>query len=303
MEGELDHTDDLGEDADPKEHRPHFIAACKACPKLSDEYRDEQNLIMMWSALLEQDQMLFAAGSLSNLLDSRFTIITSRCLLCAVTLLEDEQVADTAALLDRAYDLWEAFRLDLNPDAARRFLKRSFSKYYAVGGQIPDSAIELIRDRAEEISDAYDMYLSQVLEERKQVEKEMLARLEEQRRVDQFQQQVAQRANTLALIRRFTALEEGAALGWLCMAVNGANYSAEKLLYFIESLMQRLESVGLTPIATDKVGKVFDGGSEGADLFTDMQGRPLEPGVKYQMAQLGWRYNKEIVVYPMAERV
>ena len=224
MDGKVDQTDDGGENAESREQRMKFIAACQTSPKLPDDYKDEQNLRMMWWEVPLQDKMLFTAGSLSNLLDSRFTIITSRCLLCAVTLLEDEQVADTAALLDRAYDLWEAFRLDLNPDAARRFLKRSFSKYYAVGGQIPDSAIELIRDRAEEISDAYDMYLSQVLEERKQVEKEMLARLEEQRRVDQFQQQVAQRANTLALIRRFTALEEGAALGWLCMAVNGANY-------------------------------------------------------------------------------
>lgn len=302
MNGEANVDADTDEDIEASE-RLQFIAACQACAELPDEYKDEQNLSKMWDVVSPQDKMLFTAGSMSDLLDSRFTVITCRCLLYAITSAEGASVHDKGAILAKAFELWEAFRLDSRPDAIRRLLKRNIERYYMVEDRIPDSVLALLRSKADDISDAYNMYLEQISEEQKQREVELNAKLVDQRKLDQLQQQVAQHANIVGLIKKFTALENGAALGWLCMAVHGADYSKEKLHYYIENLMQRLETVGLKPLAVEKVACVFDGGSEGTDVFVDMNGRPLEAGVKYQMAQLGWTYGEEIVVYPMAERV
>lgn len=302
MNGESNVDADADEDIETTE-RLQYIAACQACAELPDEYKDEQSLSKMWDVVSPQDKMLFTAGSMTELLDSRFTVITCRCLLQAIASADDVNATDKEVILASAYELWEAFRLDSRPEVIRRLLKRNIERYYMVEDRIPKAVLSLLHSKADDINDAYNMYLEQINEEQKQREVELNAKLADQRKLDQLQQQVAQRANIVGMIKKFTALEDGAALGWLCMAVNGADYSKDKLHYYIENLMQRLETVGLKPVAVEKVACVFDGGSDGADVFVDMYGRPLEAGVKYQMAQLGWTYGGEIVVYPMAERV
>ena len=283
--------------------RLQFISACQACPELPDEYRDEQNIIRMWDVITPQDKMLFTAGSLTDLLDSRFTIITCRCLLLAISRLDNAAAFDKAAILASAFELWEAFHMDSRPDSVKKLLERNIYRYYMVGNGIPEQVVALLHSKADDIRDAYNMYLEQILEEQKQREIQFNAKLASQRKVDQFHQQITQRASLVELIKKFTALEDGAALGWLCMAVNGADYSREKLCYYIENLIQRLENVGLKPVGVDKVACVFDGDSEGTEIFVDMGGHPLKAGSKYQMAQLGWMFDGEIVVYPMAEQV
>lgn len=302
MNGEAGINVDSDEDIEVSE-RLQFISACQVCTELPDEYRDEQNIIKMWEVISQQDKMLFTAGSLTELLDSRFTIITCRCLLKAIACADDTVVSSKAAILASAFELCEAFQLDSSPDSVRKLLERNIYRYYTIGNRIPESAVDLLRARADDICDAYNMYLEQILEEQKQREIEFNARLADQRKFDQFHQQVAQRANIVELIKKFTVIENGAALGWLCMAVNGADYTKEKLCYYIENLMQQLESVELKPVGTDKVACVFDGGSDGTEAFVDMSGHALEAGEKYRMAQLGWMFDGEIVVYPMAERV
>ena len=302
MNGEISPVDDSDDDIETTE-RMQFVNACLGCAELPEEYKDEQNLTKMWDVVTSQDKMLFSAGSMSELLDSRFTVIACRCLLYAMARMEPAQVADIPALLAKAFELWGAFQLDSRADVIRKLLERTLHRCYLVKDKVPDSVLNVLRVKADDIVDAYDMFLEQIREEQKQHELELSRKLSDQRKFDQLQQKVMLRNSTIALIKKFTTLENGAALGWLCMAVNGADYSSEKLRYYIENLMQRLESVGLSPVGVDKVACVFDGNSAGTEVFIDMNGRPLEGGVQYQMAQLGWMHDGEIVVYPMAERV
>jgi hypothetical protein len=274
-----------------------FIEACAASTTYR-KYTAEQ-CSELWNSVLNEDRILFARGSLTALVDLRFTIIASRCLMMSLVETKDDERGHLNEFIERAAEYCEAFRLDYKPEIICERLRKLCKNAYLVKEKLPMSVLELLRAHRQDILDAYNLYVEQSDAEAQRREQEVARQVEEQRRKDALQHRNNQHAETVRLIRDFGANE----LGWLCMAVNGLACSKDNLLYQLDGILQKLEALGIEPFAADLAGEPFDGGDRAAKDVIDLSGHPLEKGTVYRLLQPGWKYRGEIVVWPKADRV
>lgn len=295
-------------EAAPQEDNPdvedfaleQFLAACGNSSMYKDfspEYCEK-----LWRAALNEDRILYEHGSLMSLVDSRMGIICTRCLMLAMARVPEGQETSRDEVIQSACELMEVFQLEYTPEELKKNLLH-WTKFYLVEKQVLPSVLKLLREHRDIVEDAYEMYAEQSqaeLERRRQEIDERVALLHAN---DRLQYREEQRANTLQHIREFTCIENGAILGWLCMASHGMPYEQGQMRYYLEGMMQKLKALGLEPIATEKIGVPFQGEDEGTEGMLDLSGQPLQSGVQYQLVQLGWKYQGETVVCPKAARV
>lgn len=290
--------DILADDSDEDDSElEQFIEACAASTTYK-KYTPEQ-CTELWNSVLNEDRILFARGSLTALVDLRFTIIASRCLMMSLVETKDDERSQMDAFIERAVEYCEAFRVDYKPEIIRERLKKLCKNTYLVKEKLPMSVLELLRAHKQDILDAYNLYVEQSDAEAQRREQEIARQVEELRRKDALRRRNDQHAETVRLIRDFGANE----LGWLCMAVNGLPCSKDNLLYQLDGILQKLEALGIEPFAADLAAEVFDGSDCAAGDVIDLSGHPLEKGVSYRLLQPGWKYHGEIVVWPKADRV
>ncbi len=286
--------DELDDDEDSE--LDQFIEACGESTTYKN-YTAEQ-CTELWKGVLNEDRILFARGSLTALVDLRFTIIATRCLMMALMDVKDDERSDIEAFIEKAAEYCEAFRLDYKPEVISERLKKICRFTYLVKDKLPMSVLELLREHRQDIMDAYDLYVEQSDAEAQLREQEIARQVEDIRRKDALRRRNDQHAEIVRLIRDFGSNE----LGWLCMAVHGLACGKDNILYQLDGVLQKLEALGIEPFALSLVGQTFDGANPAAKDFIDMSGHPLAGGVTYRMIQPGWKYQGEIVVWPKADR-
>ncbi len=296
MATRVEPQDELIDDDDDSE-LDQFIEACSESTTYKN-YTAEQ-CTELWNSVLNEDRVLFARGSLTALVDLRFPIIASRCLMMALVETKDHELSYLRTFVERAAKYCEAFRLDYKPEVINERLKKLCKNIYLVKDKLPMSVLELLRRHRQDIEDAYNLYVEQSDAEAQLREQEIARQVEDIRRKDALRRRNDQHAEIVRLIRDFGSNE----LGWLCMAVHGLTCSKDNLLYQLDGVLQKLEALGIEPFALDLVSESFDGANPAAKEVIDLSGHPLSNGVSYRLVQPGWKYQGEIVVWPKADRV
>ncbi len=287
-------ADELIDDDDDSE-LDQFIEACSESTTYKN-YTPEQ-CAELWNSVLNEDRILFSRGSLTALVDLRFPIIASRCLMMALVETKEHELGYLRTFVERAAKYCEAFRLDYKPEVISERLKKLCKNIYLVKEKLPMSVLELLREHKQDIIDAYNLYVEQSDAEAQLREQEIARQVEDIRRKDALRRRNDQHAEIVRLIRDFGSNE----LGWLCMAVHGLTCSKDNLLYQLDGVLQKLEALGIEPFALDLVSEAFDGSNAAAKDVIDLSGHPLKKGITYRLLQPGWKYQGEIVVWPKAD--
>lgn len=287
--------DALADDED--DELEQFIEACSESTVYKNYTTDQ--CTELWNGVLNEDRILFSRGSLTALVDLRFTIIATRCLMMALMDLKNDERGQIELFIGKAAEYCEAFRLDYKPEVITERLKKICRFTYLVKDKLPLSVLELLREHRQDILDAYNLYVEQSDAEAQLREQEIARQVEDLRRKDALRRRNDQHAEIVRLIRDFGSNE----LGWLCMAVHGLTCGKDNILYQLDGVLQKLEALGIEPFALELVGQTFDGANSAAKDFFDMSGHPLVGGTTYRMIQPGWKYQGEIVVWPKADRI